>query len=324
MLKSLTLNNFRSHAHTVIDLTTGVNILVGRGQAGKTNVKRALEWLANNRPLGTKMHSWWCKEGDITSVIAATMEGHTVTISKPMGGSVEYLIVHPDGSRDEFRKVGSKVPDKVTQVLNLGDLSLQGQLDQPYLVTAGTGEISRAVNQVVDLEVADQWLTTFNSRRQQNTVAINNLKKQHQAAVNGLKAYIPLPSVKKALVAADRVQTALNKAQVKAQGVWQWLGMAGQAQEAMARLEPGMAAEAKIKQAESMLARIKESQREAAMCEALFAAAQAWEQAVAEFTQVGDQYMALLKELGVCPTCYTPVSQDTLDHIAGQLTAETL
>jgi hypothetical protein len=241
-----------------------------------------------------------------------------------VGGSVEYSLHPPGGPTEHFRKVGGKVPDKVTQVLNLGELNLQGQLDQPYLVTAGTGEISRAVNQVVDLEVADGWLSELASRRQRNTQGINGLKQQHQGLLNGLKAYNTLPSAEKALTAADRVQTALKNKVAQADGLASAITTLAQAVDEVVALEPAMAAEAKIRQADNMLGRIKAKKAEQQMCANLMAAAQEWEQAIVEFEKAGTRYMAVLQAMGVCPTCYGQVTQDILDNIAGQLTAETL
>lgn len=321
MLKSLTLHNFRSHPHTVIDLATGLNILIGIGQAGKTNIKRGIEWLRKNRPLKDRVHSWWCKDGDETYVEAVTVEGTLVRISKKVGGSVEYHITWADGAVDNFRKVSGKVPDKVTLALNLGELNLQGQLDLPYLVTKGTSEISRAVNAVVDLEVADKWLHDLESRGWHNATAITKATVDHKAAVAGLDAYKALPGAEDALVGAETWQTKLFAAQRKAQGLETAMDAVRGANKTVVRLTPAMGAGAILDEADGLYTDLQAKREFTTLLSQLLAAQASHIDLQAKQETITTAYIDLLKQEGLCPTCYTEVTPDTMANIIKELTA---
>lgn len=320
MLVSITIKNFRSHRNTRIKLSHGVNILVGRGQAGKSNIRRAIEWLCTNRPLGGKVHSWWCQKGDITSVTVVTDEGWEIGIKKPFGGGVEYHIMDHEFNREEFRKVGSSVPDRVVQELGITDLNIQGQLEQPYLVTDGVGAISRAVNQVVDLEVADEWLKEIGGRRHKNRVGINSMVRQRDAAKADLARYKGLPRANKALGAASRVWERLEGALVGAEAVMRRVVIAEKA----AKIETiGMRgikkAEGGIEVATTLATRLGRKRGELQVCKLAMEAEYLATEAKIEYEDMISKYTELLNEAGVCPVCYAGLDGATLKRVVNNL-----
>jgi len=62
-----------------------------------------------------------------------------------------------------FKALGTDVPESVVTMLNLSDLSWQGQMDSPFLLSSSPGEVARALNEVADLEKIDT--TLFNANR---------------------------------------------------------------------------------------------------------------------------------------------------------------
>lgn len=225
MINKIVINNFRSHEHTILELHPHVNAIIGRGQAGKTNVKRAVEWVANNRPLGSGFVSWWA-DGKPTEVFIGVTnpEGaYTVSMIKVGDGSAVYRVNDPKGEVHEFKKMGSKVPELVRTVLNLDAVNMQHQLDQPYLVTGSKGDISRAVNRVIEAEVADRWLTELNSRDTQNKQHVKALElvmDTQQTAVNLLSA---VPTAEAFIIQAELEDTRLSVAVRRADGIAQLL-----------------------------------------------------------------------------------------------------
>ena len=59
MLHSLFLNNFRSWKKSTIEFCPGVNVITGENDSGKTNILRGINWVANNRPAGEDIRSYW-------------------------------------------------------------------------------------------------------------------------------------------------------------------------------------------------------------------------------------------------------------------------
>lgn len=149
MLKTLNIENFRSHKKTIIDLCEGINCFVGKPGHGKTNIIRALSWLCTNRPLGFRVHSTFTNSP--TVVEAEMMEGAKVKFTKTKHSS-EYVL----NDETHFKALGSDVPEEITQTLNLSELNFQRQLDQPFLITESPGEVARLFNKVLQLTKADQ------------------------------------------------------------------------------------------------------------------------------------------------------------------------
>lgn len=323
MLARIHLQNFRSHKNTTIELHPGVNVIVGRGQAGKTNIKRGIEWLATNRPLGTKVHSTWMKKGQVTMVQVETAEGYVLSIRKPFGESVEYKIVSPDGKKNTFNKVGSKVPDLVTRILNIGELNVQGQLDLPYMVTSGTGEISRTVNKVLDLEIADGWIKTLDGNRHKNTIARNTLKHQQQSILHAIKKYETLPAIESALVAAEQINMKLRSKQGHADVLHKAINNYTTAQARYNKLMGMAKAEDFLIQAAEIAGQIKAYHDFMAIVDRVVGYHASLDKLKAQEAALLGEYIQLIQDMGACPTCYSPVSRATIKQIKDALTKRT-
>ena len=109
MLKRITLHNFMSHSHTVIDLAPGLTVLTGPNNCGKSAFVSALQILAENSS-GDFMVRHGEKE---CSVLVETDDGHQVEWKRKKK-IVSYCI---DG--EDFHRLRNSVPDKLRQVLKL-------------------------------------------------------------------------------------------------------------------------------------------------------------------------------------------------------------
>jgi chromosome segregation ATPase len=299
VINKITIKNFRSHEDTVIELHPGVNAIIGRGQAGKTNIKRALEWVADNRPLGTKFISWWAK-GDPTQVMVevSNPEGlYMVTMTKGMDSSATYTLEGPGWREPQvFETVGTKVPDAVRRVLNL-----------------------EAVNRVIQIEVADKWLTVLNSRdtrNRQHLKALEAVVDSQQANANRLAN---VPKAEEFLVAAELEDTRLGVAQRRADNLIHLLDDLAYADQRLGHItgivEP---LEQAVNAAEAAQVAIDDNQRAVVKIEDLWRTEQEINGLMGAYQRLAEQYVALLEELGQCPTCLSPVDE----HIITQLKEE--
>ncbi|HEX2970706.1 MAG TPA: AAA family ATPase [Tepidisphaeraceae bacterium] len=109
MLRRITLENFMSHAHTVIDLAEGLTVLVGPNNCGKSAVIEALRTVCTNLPAEMLVRHGQ-REARIT---VETDDNHTI-VWRRKGATVSYII---DG-REVHRLKGS-VPDDLHQLLRL-------------------------------------------------------------------------------------------------------------------------------------------------------------------------------------------------------------
>ena len=52
MIDKIKIQNYQSHENTELELSPGINVIIGETDRGKTSILRALNWMFSNRPLG--------------------------------------------------------------------------------------------------------------------------------------------------------------------------------------------------------------------------------------------------------------------------------
>lgn len=169
MFKRLRIKNHKSHEDTVIEFHSGVNAFVGIGQAGKTNIIRAMQLLFSNRPRGGSYFSNFAGKKGETEVELDTVEGNkihlikNIRINKKGKKVVDWTQYRLNGEDAEFES-GLEVPDKIREALNITELNIQEQIDSPFLITSSPGEVARAINRITKLENVDVWQKKLTQR----------------------------------------------------------------------------------------------------------------------------------------------------------------
>ena len=109
MLRRITLENFMSHKHTVIDLADGLTVLTGPNNCGKSAVVAALQILASN---GKSTHVM--RHGaKVCRITVETDDGHVICWQRKKS-SVSYTL---DGV--DVHRVGQSVPDGLDALLKM-------------------------------------------------------------------------------------------------------------------------------------------------------------------------------------------------------------
>lgn len=195
MIKSLTVTNFQSHQKTKLQLHPGVNVIVGSSDSGKSALIRALNWVYSNRPSGESFRSHW---GGTTRTKVVVDDG-TVVLRK-RGKGINYYKV----AGTKLKAFGSNVPDLVSKALNLTHVNFQFQLDAHYLLSKSAGDVARALNDVVDLNVIDESLTKINGELRNKTTTLGSVR-LHRSHLMEKRAAIPdLSSLEEAIVQLER------------------------------------------------------------------------------------------------------------------------
>ena len=110
MIKRLELINFMSHEHTVIEPSSGLTVLIGPNNCGKSAIVTALQILCNN-PKSTYVLRHGAKE---CKIIVETDTGDVIQWSRKKSGSPKY---HVNG--ELFDRLKSSVPQEVHQILRM-------------------------------------------------------------------------------------------------------------------------------------------------------------------------------------------------------------
>lgn len=152
-LEKLVLRDFQCHKKLVIALDPAVTVLVGSSDQGKSAVVRALRWLAFNKPTGIA----FVRRGSKGARVALDLDGAGVERErngKFNGYRLNGRDLEGDGSRT--------IPEPVERLLNLDEsLNVQGQFDAPFWMGLSAPEVSRQLNQIVNLDLVDSTLTNL-------------------------------------------------------------------------------------------------------------------------------------------------------------------
>ena len=173
MLQTIQIHNFQSHENSQLDLSPGINTLVGDSDCGKSAVMRAILWAITNSPQGDAYVSDWTKtpKGKQMSGAATYVAIDTNT----QKGRGKFSVVRKrspefngyevfDGSDNtQFEALRTDVPREVSQCFNIGPVNIQRQMDPPFLIASTPGEAARFINQLVNLTDIDEAQTEINS-----------------------------------------------------------------------------------------------------------------------------------------------------------------
>ena len=163
MLASIEIKNFQSHKDTKIDFSKGINSVCGESDNGKTAVIRAVKWVVENRPLGTdKLNSSWNK-GFKENMSVKMVLSNGDWVERVRGKDRNGYSYCEGGKVVDLNATGTDVPQKVKDILRLGDVNFQFQLDSPYLLSLPASEASRYLNRIIHLDSIDRLLSEADS-----------------------------------------------------------------------------------------------------------------------------------------------------------------
>jgi exonuclease SbcC len=154
-LETLTLHDFQAHKKLVLQLDPRITSIVGSSDVGKSAVIRALRWLCQNTPDGIEFIRHGAKE----AVVELEVEGRTIVRSRGKSENFYGMVA------DEFKAFGKGVPPEIAEVLRVEDINFQSQHDAPFWFSETSGEVSRRLNQIINLSDIDEVLAEVASEK---------------------------------------------------------------------------------------------------------------------------------------------------------------
>ncbi len=162
------IQNFQSHKDTVLEFESGLNILVGSTNTGKSASLRALRKLIRDDPSGKAFISKWAS--NMRLELEFTHKGKTFSVVRQLTPSKN--LYYLDG--DEYGGFGKKIPQEIQDALEMGlveleagdvlDLHFSDQHDVPFMVSKGSaGTRSKLLGKIAGLHVLDRAISRINS-----------------------------------------------------------------------------------------------------------------------------------------------------------------
>lgn len=177
MFESFELRNFQSHHRLSIEFDPRVTVIIGDSDIGKSAFIRALKWTCLNQFEGPA--DSFIRWGQETAKGILRVDGREIVREK--GKHNAY-----DLDSKELKSFGSgKVPEEIANLLRLTEQNFQGQLDPHFWFNATPGQVSRELNQIINLGSIDSALshvtTTVRKARAVVDVTSSRLKDAAEA-----------------------------------------------------------------------------------------------------------------------------------------------
>lgn len=207
MIQALSLRNFQGHRKLKVQLAPGITTITGATDSGKSSLVRALYLVAMNQPSGAN----FATHGTDDTAVAVLVDDQVVH-RKRSKASNSYWI----GAK-EFKAFGQKVPDEVAELLKMGDLNFQHQMEGPFWFAheKSGGEIARELNLVVDLGVVDDALQNVASKLRHARTVVDVSEGRLAQAVETCKETVFAVEMNEDLTIVEAAQAAHKRERKK-------------------------------------------------------------------------------------------------------------
>jgi DNA repair ATPase RecN len=166
MLKQLILTNFQKHSKLTLNFSSGVNIIHGETDSGKSCIVRAIKWIFFGEPKGDVVR----KEGTKKTSVKAIFEDG-ITVEKIKSASVNAYILKVGEEVKRFDAVGKTIPEEILKVLKsrtirVNDeeiiLNIANQISLPFLLDKSGTFRMKLFNQLTGNDIIDKVFQSLN------------------------------------------------------------------------------------------------------------------------------------------------------------------
>lgn len=206
MINSISLKNFRSYKDTFIEFDSGVNVIIGENDSGKTNLLRAINLVINNRPSGEDFRSDWGGDTDVAIDIGNKLVSRARTDKENM-----YVLTHADEKEDIFKAFGKGVPEIIKQHLNMSPVNIAFQLEGPFLLGMSASDVAKHYNNAVNLDIIDRAISNIANILRKERAALTVEKETERKKNEELKEYDWLPDAEESVIKLERLQLSINR-----------------------------------------------------------------------------------------------------------------
>lgn len=147
-LERLSLQNFQCHEQLRIKFDSQITTIVGGSDVGKSAIIRAIRWVAMNRPRG----SGFVRHGQDSACVKLWVDDKRITRLRDKTSNCYQI------NDSKMEAVATTVPEPVSRLLNVDEVNIQGQHDQPFWFGLSPGEVAKRINSIVDLGLIDESL----------------------------------------------------------------------------------------------------------------------------------------------------------------------
>ena len=205
MIKKIAGKNFQGYEEFQIEFHPGVNVIIGKSDAGKTAAFNLLDWIRTNGPLGEDFRSEW----------GGTTEGEIWTTDGQRIKRVKSDTINSYQINDEkpLKAFGQNPPDAVLEILALDEINIQTQNETPFLLGKpfwSPGEVAKTLNKAASLEDIDVSTSNLTKGYRKAAQGIESTKNKLEDHKQELEKYKDLPELEKLISELERLEQDRN------------------------------------------------------------------------------------------------------------------
>jgi len=179
MIEKLQIRGFGANEKLDLEFGPNVTTIVGKSFIGKSWSLRALKWVNLNKPKGDSFINWDSKEAKVRESI----DGKVVTRIRSKNDNSYRL----SGGKVPYTAFGNDVPRDIAEIVNVSDMNFQGQHSAPFWFCETSGEVSRQLNSIVNLEIIDSTLANIASELRKTKIVVEVTEKSLSEALREKK-----------------------------------------------------------------------------------------------------------------------------------------
>ena len=203
MIEKLEIRNFSTNKKLDIEFGPRVTSIIGKSFLGKSAFIRALKWVILNRPAGNSFINWDTNK----TAVRLSFDGKRVTRKKGAGvNSYKYSRV-----KESYKAFGNEVPPAISEALNLSDINFQGQHEPPFWFCKTAGEVSRQLNNIVNLEVIDSTLFNIASELRKTKTTIEITEEKLSKTIERKKELVYIKELNQDLINIETLQKQIQE-----------------------------------------------------------------------------------------------------------------
>lgn len=173
--------HFQIHENASFEFKDGVNVIIGESDHGKSSIYRGLKALfLNNIKLDRKITH------DVKNpkcVLRVLGEFGELQRTKSKSKNLYHI------DEKELKAFGQGTVSDVVDFTNISDINFQSQHDQPFLISASSGEVAKYLNKIIDLEVIDITLSNLKSAETDATRKSKSYEELYKEKQEELKVF---------------------------------------------------------------------------------------------------------------------------------------
>jgi len=168
MIEQLELTNIQKHDHLTLNFISGVNVISGATDTGKTAIFRGLIWALMNDGQADRL----VKHGSNKCSVSVTVDDNVIERAWSSSSNTYKL------NGELFKSFRTSVPGDIQKLVNMAPISIQSRRDLPFMVYYKGSETAEQFSTMLDLNEIQTVTTNTNRHVKQIQLKLEETKEK--------------------------------------------------------------------------------------------------------------------------------------------------